>query len=133
MAVQNSGNVFVVKDRLEALEKRIETALDEAGLKDFTKTVAREAMKDLLKDVMEELQNKKDGVLEQVKVERVEMDSRLKETQSTFDVAIAEHVSRIEESIAQIEVVNKSLDRLDKVVKLSLVASFVSMVLSLYL
>ncbi len=133
MAVQNSGNVFVVKDRLEALESRIETALDEAGLKDFTKTVAREAMKDLLNDVMDELRNKKDSVLEQVKVEKVEMDSRLKETQSTFDVAIAEHVSRVEASVAQLEVIKKSLDRLDKLVKLSLVVSVISMVLSLYL
>jgi tetrahydromethanopterin S-methyltransferase subunit G len=123
MAVHNNGGVFVVKDRLEALEARIETALDEAGLKDFTKQVARDAIGDIVNDIVEELRAKKDDVINQVAVERLEVDSRLKETQGNFDVAIAEHVVRI----------YKSMERIGKLVKLSLLASLVSLVLSLFM
>jgi len=123
MAVHNNGGVFVVKDRLEALEARIETALDEAGLKDFTKQVARDAIGDIVNDIVEELRAKKDDVINQVAVERLDVDSRLKETQGNFDVAIAEHVVRIDES----------MERIGKLVKLSLLASLVSLVLSLFM
>jgi len=133
MPVQTSGNVFVVKDRLEALEARIETALDEAGLKDFTKEVAREAIKDLVSDIISELREKKNDVIKQVAVERLEVDERLKETQSTFDVAIAEHLARVEDSVAKFEALKHSIDRFETLVKLSLVASILSMGLSLFM
>jgi len=133
MAVLNNGSVFVVKDRLEALEARIETALDEAGLKDFTKQVAREAISDIVNDIIEELRAKKDDVISQVAVERLEVDTRLKETQGNFDVAIAEHVARIDESLGKLESLRSSVDRLDTLVKLSLLASLVSIVLSVFM
>lgn len=133
MPIQHSGNVFVVKDRLEALESRIETALDEAGLKDFTKDVAREAVKDLVNDIIDELKVKKNDVIKQVAVERLDVDIRLKETQGAFDIAIAEHVARIDESVGKLEALRSSVERLDTLVKLSLVASLVSIVLSLFL
>jgi len=133
MAVQDFGKVFVVKDRLEALEARIETALDEAGLKDFTKQVAKEAMSELVGDVMHELSSKKNDVIKQVAVERFEFDARLKETQSNFDAAIAEHVSALEDSVKRLEMLKISMDRLDKMVKLSLIASLVSIVLSIFM
>ena len=133
MAVHNNGGVFVVKDRLEALEARIETALDEAGLKDFTKQVARESISDIVNDIVEELRAKKDDVINQVAVERLEVDSRLKETQGNFDVAIAEHVARIDESVGKLEGLTSSVERIGGLVKLSLLASFVSLVLSLFM
>jgi hypothetical protein len=133
MAVHNNGGVFVVKDRLEALEARIETALDEAGLKDFTKQVARESISDIVNDIVEELRAKKDDVINQVAVERLEVDSRLKETQGNFDVAIAEHVARIDESVGKLEGLTSSVERIDRLVKLSLLASLVSLVLSLFM
>ena len=133
MAVHNNGGVFVVKDRLEALEARIETALDEAGLKDFTKQVARESISDIVNDIVDELRAKKDDVINQVAVERLEVDSRLKETQGNFDVAIAEHVARIDESVGKLEGLTSSVEKLDRLVKLSLLASLVSLVLSLFM
>ena len=133
MAVHNNGGVFVVKDRLEALEARIETALDEAGLKDFTKQVARESISDIVNDIVEELRAKKDDVINQVAVERLEVDSRLKETQGNFDVAIAEHVARIDESVGKLEGLTSSVERIGGLVKLSLLASLVSLVLSLFM
>ena len=133
MAVQSSGNVFVVKDRLEALEARIETALDEAGLKDFAKQVAKEAINELVNDIVEELSAKKNDVINQVAVERLEIDTRLKETQGNFDVAIAEHVSKLEDSVRNLEVLRVSMDRLDNLVKLSLLASLVSIALSIFM
>ena len=133
MAVHNNGGVFVVKDRLEALEARIETALDEAGLKDFTKQVARESISDIVNDIVEELRAKKDDVINQVTVERLEVDTRLKETQGNFDVAIAEHVARIDESVGKLEGLTSSVERIGGLVKLSLLASLVSLVLSLFM
>lgn len=133
MAVHNNGGVFVVKDRLEALEARIETALDEAGLKDFTKQVARESISDIVNDIVEELRAKKDDVINQVAVERLEVDSRLKETQGNFDVAIAEHVARLDESVGKLGDLTSSVERVGRLVKLSLLASLVSLVLSLFM
>lgn len=133
MAVHNNGGVFVVKDRLEALEARIETALDEAGLKDFTKQVARESISDIVNDIVEELRAKKDDVINQVTVERLEVDSRLKETQGNFDVAIAEHVARLDESVGKLGDLTSSVERIGRLVKLSLLASLVSLVLSLFM
>lgn len=133
MAVQTNGNAFVVRERLEALEARIETALDEAGLKDFAKQVAREALTDLVNEIVEELSAKKNDVINQVAVERLEIDTRLKETQGNFDVAIAEHVAKLEDSVAKLETLRASMDRLDKITKLSLLASLVSIVLSIFM
>ena len=114
---------FIVKERLEGLEARINTALDEAGLKEFTKQVAREAVSSVVDEIIEELQSKKGAALGELELERVDVDSRLKETQGNFDIAIAEHVVRIDES----------LERIDRLVKLSLLASLVSLVLSLFM
>ena len=133
MAVHNNGGVFVVKYRLEDLEARIETALDEAGLKDFTKQVARESISDIVNDIVDELRAKKDDVINQVAVERLEVDSRLKETQGNFDVAIAEHVARIDESVGKLEGLTSSVEKIGGLVKLSLLASLVSLVLSLFM
>lgn len=133
MAVQNSGNVFVVRERLESLEARIETALDEAGLRDFTKQVAKEAMSELVAEIVEELQSRKSQVLDQVHLERVDVDDRLKQTESKFDVAIVDHVTKLETSlIEKFTMISDRIDRIESLVKLSLVGSLVAIALSLF-
>lgn len=134
MAVQNVGNVFVVKDRLEALEARIESALDEAGLKDFSKQVAKEAISELIEETIEELQRRKVDLLDEVNLERINVDDRLRQTESGFDVAIADHVSRLESSmLANVGALAERLDRLETLVRLSLVGALVAMLLSVLL
>jgi hypothetical protein len=101
MAIQNNGNVFVVKDRLEALEARIERALDEAGLKDYAKQVTKEAISEVVEDIISELHSRKSEVLDEVHFEKIRTDDRLKETESKFDVAIVDHMSRLESSMLE--------------------------------
>lgn len=114
---------FIVKERLEGLEARINTALDEAGLKEFAKQVAREAVSNVVNEIIDELQSKKGTVLGELELERVDVDSRLKETKDNFDVAIAEHVMRLEASLL----------RAERLTKISLVVSLASLAASFFM
>jgi hypothetical protein len=131
MAIQNNGNVFVVKDRLEALEARIERALDEAGLKDYAKQVTKEAISEVVEDIISELHSRKSEVLDEVHFEKIRTDDRLKETESKFDVAIVDHVSRLESStLEKLASLSKRIERLEMLVRLSLVGSIIAILVS---
>jgi hypothetical protein len=114
---------FIVKERLEGLEARINMALDEAGLKDFSKQIAREAVSGLVDEIINELQDKKGAALGELELERVDIDARLKETQGNFDVAIAEHVTRLESSMV----------RTKQVSMIALAVSLLAVAISLFL
>lgn len=114
---------FIVKERLEGLEARINTALDEAGLKEFSKQVAREAVSGVVDEIIAELQDKKGAALGELQVERVDVDSRLKETKDSFDVAIAEHVAALEASMTRVE----------RIAKISLALSLLALVSSFFM
>jgi len=113
---------FIVKERLEGLEARINMALDEAGLKDFSKQIAREAVSGLVDEIINELQDKKGAALGELELERIDIDARLKETKGSFDVAIAEHVMKLEASMLRVE----------RIAKISLVISLVSFAASFF-
>jgi len=131
MAIQNNGNVFVVKDRLEALEARIERALDEAGLKDYAKQVTKEAISEVVEDIISELHSRKSEVLDEVHFEKIRTDDRLKETESKFDVAIVDHMSRLESStLEKLASLSKRIERLEMLVRLSLVGSIIAILVS---
>jgi hypothetical protein len=131
MAIQNNGSVFVVKDRLEALEARIEKALDEAGLKDYAKQVTKEAISEVVEEIINELHSRKKEVLDEVHFEKIRTDDRLKETESKFDVAIVDHVSRLESStLEKLSSLSKRIERLEMLVKLSLVGSIIAILVS---
>lgn len=114
---------FIVKERLEGLEARINAALDEAGLKEFSKQVAREAVSSVVDEIVNELQSKKGIVLGELELERVDVDSRLRETKDNFDVAIAEHVAALEASMMRVE----------RIAKISLALSFLALVSSFFM
>lgn len=114
---------FIVKDRLESLEARIDTALDEARLKEFSRGVARDALKELIVDVSREIEDARRTALDDLKVERVDVDSRLNEVQGAFDVAIREHVRELASRV----------DRLEKLVTLSAVFGLITLIAAIAL
>lgn len=132
MAIQNNGGIFVVKDRIEALEARIETALDEAGLKGYSRQVAGEAISEVVGEIINELRAKKNETLEAINVERLEVNDRLEETRRELNVAIVNHIARLESStLERIVEVSVRIDRLETLVKISLIGAIGAILLSL--
>jgi rhodanese-related sulfurtransferase len=86
-------------------------------------TVIEGGYKAYRRKVIEELQSKKGAALGELELERVDIDSRLKETQGNFDVAIAEHVVRLEASLL----------RAERLTKISLAVSLVSLAASFFM
>lgn len=90
---------FVIKERLESLEARIETALDEIALKDFSKKVVRDAISETIAEVISEIHEKRGQALVQVESERVDFNTRIKEVRCEFETSIVESSTRLESSM----------------------------------
>lgn len=99
---------FIVKERLEALENRIDTALDEAGLKDFSKQVARQAVDSVVEEIAADIQSKKDSALDEIKVVHGDLNQQL----ANFEAHLV---------------------RLERMTKISLLMSAAAVVLSYFL
>ena len=110
MAVE-ARSTFVVKERLEGLEKMVGQALDIDGLKDMAKDATKkfldeavEAGKSELKDTAKEVvKEAKDFILSEKEVLTVDMDKRLAEARSEFQKAVVEHIEKVEERLAKTE------------------------------
>jgi hypothetical protein len=68
---------FIVKERLEGLEARINAALDEAGLKDFSKKVAREAVESVIEEIVSEIRERKEDTIKELQMERIDVKAEL--------------------------------------------------------
>lgn len=110
MAV-DAKNTFVVKERLEGLEKMVGQALEIDGLKDLAKDATKKfldeaveaskaELKETARDVVKEA---KDFVLSEKQALTVDMDKRLDQARSEFQKAIVEHIEKVEERLAKAE------------------------------
>jgi hypothetical protein len=99
MAVSNS-NVFVVKDRIESLEARIERALDEAGLREFSKEVARDALQGVVSEVQDIIKQQAEAHVALVKAEQVALsegvNSKISMTASAVEQALSNRIVVLE-------------------------------------
>lgn len=95
--------VFVVRHRIEQLEERIATALDEPKLAEFSRGVARAAMHDLLADTASEIDRARLNALDDIKVERVDVDEKLSQMHMELSTTISTHVAMLEGRIDRLE------------------------------
>lgn len=95
----DKNKVFVVKERVEELEKRIETALDESGLKEFSKHAAKDAIKDLLEDITSEIKEKKTEILNSVAHESIDVEEKFSSLQEMIDLILLKEVSKLKKQI----------------------------------
>lgn len=110
MAV-DAKNTFVVKERIEGLEKMVGQALEIDGLKDLAKDATRKfldeavaagkaELKETARDAVKEA---KDFVLSEKEALTVDMDKRLAEARSEFQKAVVDHIEKVEMRLAKTE------------------------------
>jgi tRNA uridine 5-carbamoylmethylation protein Kti12 len=110
MAVEVKST-FVVKDRIEGLEDKVEKVLKIDGLTEMAKDVTSKVLKEALDSSKEEIKETardvvkeaKEFVLSENKALTVDMDKRLSEASSEFQKAVVEHIGKVEERLAKTE------------------------------
>lgn len=102
---------FIVKDRIEVLEKVVDKILDVDGLKalakDTTKSVLDEALEsskvELRDAARSSIQEAKEFILSEKSGITVDLDERLKIARSDFQKALVEHLENVETRISKVE------------------------------
>jgi len=102
---------FVVKERVEGLEKLVGQALEIDGLKDMAKDVTKKVLNEALESGKVELkelakstvQEAKEFVLAEKETMTVDMDKRLEAARSDFQKAMVEHLEKVEERLTKAE------------------------------
>jgi hypothetical protein len=104
-------DVFVVRERVEGLEKLVGQALEIDGLKDMAKDVTKKVLDEALESGKAELketakstvQEAKDFILSEKETMTVDMDKRLETARSEFQKALVEHLDRVEDRLTKAE------------------------------
>jgi len=103
--------IFVVRERVEGLEKLVGQALEIDGLKDMAKDVTKKVLDEALESGKAELkeaakstvQEAKDFILTERETMTVDMDKRLEAARSEFQKALVEHLDRVEDRLTKAE------------------------------
>jgi hypothetical protein len=102
---------FIVRDRIEGLEKIVDKILEVDGIKelakDATKSVLDEALESSkveLRDVAKStIQEAKEYILSEKSNVSVDLDKRLEIARSDFQKALVEHLENVEKRLAKAE------------------------------
>lgn len=121
---ENKNSVFVVRDRVEGLEKLVNQALEIDGLKDMAKDVAKKVLDEALESGKVEIkevakstvQEAKEFILAEKEQLSVNVDTRLDAARSEFQKALVEHLEKVEARLANAE----------KLLKIALILSLLS-------
>jgi len=108
---ENKINAFIVKDRVEGLEKLVNQALEIDGLKDMAKDVTKRVLDEALESGKTEIkeaakstvQEAKEFILAEKEVMSVDMDKRLEAARSEFQKALVDHLNSVEDRITKAE------------------------------
>jgi len=90
---------FIVKERLEALEARIDAALEEEKLREFSRAVAADEMGVLKVSSVNEIEVARGLALEALKLEKVNLEARISEVRQELHVSFMVRVERLEKLI----------------------------------
>ena len=108
---ENKVSAFVVKERVEGLEKLVNQALEIDGLKDMAKDVTKRVLDEALESGKSEIkeaakstvQEAKEFILAEKEVMSVDMDKRLESARSEFQKALVDHLNAVEDRITKAE------------------------------
>jgi|Wag4MinimDraft_6_1082665.scaffolds.fasta_scaffold35658_2 hypothetical protein len=108
---ENKVSAFVVKERVEGLEKLVNQALEIDGLKDMAKDVTKRVLDEALESGKSEIkeaakstvQEAKEFILAEKEVMSVDMDKRLESARSEFQKALVDHLNSVEDRITKAE------------------------------
>ena len=96
MAV-NTGNTFVVRERVEALEEKLESALDPKGLQEFSRSHARTALDATLGEAKGEIARSLDSAVATFEERRLEFDTEAEHIQREIHRNHQEFISKMHE------------------------------------
>lgn len=104
-------SAFIVKERVEGLEKLVNQALEIDGLKVMAKDVTRQVLDEALERGKAEIkeaakstvQEAKEFILAEKEVMSVDMDKRLEAARSDFQKALVDHLNSVEDRITKAE------------------------------
>jgi hypothetical protein len=121
---ENKNSVFVVRDRVEGLEKLVNQALEIDGLKDLAKDVTKKVLDEALESGKVEIkevakstvQEAKEFILAEKEQLSVDVDTRLDAARSEFQKALVEHLEKVEARLSNAE----------KLLKIALILSLLS-------
>jgi len=121
---ENKNSVFVVRDRVEGLEKLVNQALEIDGLKDLAKDVTKKVLDEALESGKVEIkeaakstvQEAKEFILAEKEQLSVDVDARLDAARSEFQKALVEHLEKVEARLSNAE----------KLLKIALILSLLS-------
>lgn len=121
---ENKNSVFVVRDRVEGLEKLVNQALEIDGLKDLAKDVTKKVLDEALESGKVEIkevakltvQEAKEFILAEKEQMSVDVDTRLDAARSELQKALVEHLEKVEARLTNAE----------KLLKIALILSLLS-------
>ena len=116
--------VFVIKERLEGLEKLVDKVLEVDGLKELAKDTTKHVLDEALESSKVELrevakttiQEAKDYILAEKETLNIDVDKRLEAARSDFRKALVEHLENVEARLSKAE----------KLLKVAIILSIVS-------
>lgn len=116
--------VFVIKERLEGLEKLVDKVLEVDGLKELAKDTTKHVLDEALESSKVELrevakttiQEAKDYILAEKETLNIDVDKRLEAARSDFQKALVEHLENVEARLSKAE----------KLLKVAIILSIVS-------
>lgn len=119
---------FVVKERLEGLEKLVDQVLQVDGLKELAKDTTKHVLDEALETSKVELrevakttiQEAKDYILSEKETLNIDVDKRLDAARSEFQKALVDHLENVEARLSKAE----------KLLKVAIILSIVSAVWS---
>jgi len=80
MAIINAGATFVVKERVEALESKLDSILDAKGLQEFSRSHAETALQSTVGDAKKTLEKNLDSSLATLEEKRIEIETESEAT-----------------------------------------------------
>ena len=109
--IENKNSAFIVRERVEGLEKLVNQALEIDGLKDMAKDVTKRVLDEALESGKTEIkeaakstvQEAKEFILSEKEVMSVDMDKRLDAARSEFQKALVDHLNSVEDRITKAE------------------------------
>lgn len=105
-------NVFVMKDRVEGLEKLVDKVLKVDGLhelaKDITNEVITKAVNDSKAELAKIVVESADAFLNEKNSVKIEADARFDFAKTEFQAALVEHIESVEARVATVELKAKA-------------------------
>jgi uncharacterized ubiquitin-like protein YukD len=104
MNMADKQSAFVVKERLEGLEKLVDKVLEVDGLKELAKDTTKHVLDEALESSKVELrevakstiQEAKDYILSEKESLNIDVDKRLDAARSDFQKALVDHLANVE-------------------------------------